>query len=123
MISFPVVSVDRDNFVNYPPYWAMTVYCKGCNLCCPECYNRDFVTNPDTPSFEFNYVFDHHVHEMTDAVVFCGGEACSWGDGLLNAIHYVRGLCKNYHIKLFILTHLTKSIIFFFINIVFCFSN
>lgn len=51
--------LNKTTLLDYPEHVAATVFCGGCNFCCPFCYNSSLVLNPGSqPVLEEKEVLD-----------------------------------------------------------------
>ncbi len=67
----------KSTLLDYPARVATSLFCGGCNFCCPNCHNRDLVLSPHTlpaiPTVEV-LAFLEKRRGLLDGVVISGGE-------------------------------------------------
>lgn len=67
----------KSTLLDYPTQVATSLFCGGCNFCCPNCHNRDLVLSPhDLPDISNTSVlaFLNKRRGLLDGVVISGGE-------------------------------------------------
>lgn len=80
--------------VDYPGYIACILFCGGCNMKCPYCYNGALAKNDSsfsTIDFETVSSFLLERADFLDAVVISGGEPTLYGPKLVELIEMIKG--------------------------------
>jgi pyruvate-formate lyase-activating enzyme len=80
-----------DSFQEYSGLQSTVFFSKQCNLNCPWCHNLKEITNDENIGLYKN-IFHNYINDMTQAIVFLGGEPTIWNnlsDNMkLTKIHY-----------------------------------
>ena len=83
-MSLEIVSIIRDSFQEFEDKWSLVVFCKGCNLKCPECYNLG--CNSFSETISIDYILKNEINQAHEAIVFLGGEPTIWDKDLSKAL-------------------------------------
>lgn len=96
-----IVSVIKESFMEYEDYISLVLFSYGCNMKCSYCYNYFFINNQKNIIKQATKkIIDEGVTELTDGLVFLGGEPTIYGKELFRLSTYAK---ENYnlHVKLF----------------------
>ena len=84
-----ISSIVQDSFAEYEGEHALTLFCNGCNLRCPECYNLEEVLDKEYIGTARDLI-DEKITPMHTAVVFLGGEPTVWAKSLIADLIYTK---------------------------------
>lgn len=84
-----IVSFIKESFLEYEDYVSLVLFSYGCNMKCGYCYNYHHITNPDLVMADNVYsIIDNQITDMTDGLVFLGGEPTIYGHELFDVSSY-----------------------------------
>ncbi len=101
-----VSSYIRESFLEYGDYIALVLFSHGCNMKCDYCYNYSQITDVNSILKQDVYsIIDSNITDLTDALVFLGGEPTIYGRELFKISKYAK---QKYNLMVKIFSNATN---------------